>query len=223
MRIAVPESPSILRPPAEWRLGFIVMIVWNIQSRGHACAITGRSFADGESYYTVLLGQGDAFERLDLCAEAWKSHGPEVLGRPNLISHWRGVYEAPPPTPPEPIAKDDAESLLRRLIERNDPRHAAACYILAVMLERKRLLKVKTQVRESGRRVFVYEHPRSGDLFTIVDPDLQLDQLDTLQRQVADLLAHGPDGAPPAESEPAPVEEPFNPPSEVASLAPAAA
>ncbi|MCW5556827.1 MAG: hypothetical protein KIT22_03160 [Verrucomicrobiae bacterium] len=201
------------------------MGVWNIQSRGRVCALTGRSFADREACYTVLLGQGDALERLDLCAEAWKLHGAEVLGRPNLISHWRGVYEAPPPTPPEPIAKDDAESLLRRLIERDDPQYAGACYILAVMLERKRLLKVKTQLRESGRRVFVYEHPRSGDLFTIVEPELQLDQLDALQRQVADLLAQGPDGAPAAGgetgSETGPVEEPFNPPSDVASLAPA--
>lgn len=199
------------------------MIVWNIQSRGHVCAITGRSFADRETYYTVLLGREESLERLDLCAEAWKSHGAEVLARPNLISHWRGVYEAPPATPPDPIAKDDAESLLRALLERNDPRHAAACYILAVMLERKRLLKVKTQVREAGRRVLVYEHSRSGDLFTVADPDLQLDQLETLQRQVAELLAHGPDGAPPAAPEPAPVEEPFNAPSELASLAPAAA
>jgi len=199
------------------------MIVWNIQTRGHACAITGRSFADRESYYTVLLGHEDALERLDLCTEAWKTHGPEVLARPNLISHWRGVYEAPPATPPEPIAKDDAESLLRALLERNDPKFAAACYILAVMLERKRLLKVKTQLREAGRRVFVYEHPPTGDLLTVADPDLQLDQLESLQHQVADLLAHGPDGAPAPQADPGPVEEPFNPPSELASLAPAAA
>ncbi|MBX3734117.1 MAG: hypothetical protein KF791_16190 [Verrucomicrobiae bacterium] len=191
---------------------------WNIQLRAHACALTGRTFADREVYYTVLLENGPGFERLDLCAEAWKAHGPEVLGRPNLVSHWRGVYEAPPSAPPEPIARDDAESLLRRLLERNDPRFAPACYILAVMLERKRQLKVKVQRQEPEGRVLVYEHPKSGDVFAIADPGLQLDQLEAVQLQVADLLAHGPDGP----AVPEPLEEPFNPPSEVTSLAPAA-
>jgi type II secretory pathway component PulF len=53
------------------------------------------------------------------------------------------------------------------------------------------VLKVKTQLREQGRRVFVYEQPSTGDIFTITDPDLQLSQLDQVQREVADLLANG--------------------------------
>ena len=44
-------------------------------------------------------------------------------------------------------------------------------------------------------RVFVYEHPKSGDIFTITDPDLQLNQLDDVQRDVSELLAHGLPGS----------------------------
>ena len=107
--------------------------------------------------------------------------------------------------------------MLRKLVERRDERHAPACYILAVMLERKRILKVKQQLRENGRRVFVYEQARTGDVFVITDPDLHLEQLEAVQRDVASLLEHGlPSDAP------SPTEEPFNPPSEVASLAPEA-
>jgi hypothetical protein len=80
---------------------------------------------------------------------------------------------------------------LRKLIELDDPRYIPAGYILAVMLERKRLLKVKEQLVREGRRIFIYEHPKTGDLFTIVDPDLQLNQLEEVQRDVADLLEHG--------------------------------
>ncbi len=195
------------------------MLEWNIQSRGHVCFVTNRPFADGEAYYTVLLDQRHGFERLDLSREAWKTHGPEILARPNLISHWQGVYHAPPPTPPEAIRKDDAESLLRKLVECRDERYAATCYILAVMLERKRVLKVKQQLRENGRRIFIYEQPRTGDIFAIADPDLHLEQLEAVQRDVAQLLEHGL----PGEAVPVvgvPVEEPFNPPSEVTTLAP---
>jgi len=38
------------------------------------------------------------------------------------------------------------------------------------MLERKRLLKVKEQIAREGQRVFIYEQPATGDVFTIVDP-----------------------------------------------------
>src|SRR5262249_42535791 len=96
--------------------------------------------------------------------------------------------------------------LLRKLIELNDPKYAAVGYILAVMLERKRLLKVKEQFQRDGQRVFVYEHPRTGDLFTIPDPSLQLSQLEQVQRDVAALLEHGFNGA--SENLPTPPQPP---------------
>ena len=59
------------------------------------------------------------------------------------------------------------------------------------MLERKRLLKVKEQVVRDGQRVFIYEQPKTGDIFTIIDPRLQLNQLEAVQQDVAALLEHG--------------------------------
>ncbi|MFM8879851.1 MAG: hypothetical protein ACKOKG_12085 [Verrucomicrobiota bacterium] len=196
---------------------------WHIQSRAHACQRSGRQFQDGETYHTLLLDTKAGFERMDLCVEAFREASPELMAQSNLVSHWKGVYEAPPPVPPEAIRKDDAESLLRRLLENRDPRHVASAFILAVMLERKRILRVKGQSRDSGRRIFVYEHPKSGDLFSIIDPDLQLHQLEAVQREVAHLLEHGLPEETSSASAPdaAPTEEPFNPPSEIPSLAPA--
>src|SRR5208282_4573444 len=105
-----------------------------------------------------------------------------------------GIYEAPAPAA-DAIHKDTAETLLRKLIEQNDPRYAPAGYILAVMLERK--------------RVFIYEQPKTGDVFTITDPALRLDQLEEVQRDVAALLEHGlnPPASPPVGETPAPVPE----------------
>jgi hypothetical protein len=71
---------------------------------------------------------------------------------------------------------------------------------LAVMLERKRLLKVKEQMTRDEKRIFIYEQPKTGDIFTIPDPNLRLDQLEHVQKDVADLLEHGIN--PPAEAVP---------------------
>ena len=116
------------------------------------------------------------------------------------------MYEAPP-APTEAIRRDTAESLLRKLIELDDPHYIPAAYILAVMLERKRALKIKEQVQRQGRRVFIYEQPATGDVFTVVDPNLQLNQLEEVQRDVAALLEHGLNPPPPA-----PAPEPAAPP-----------
>ena len=167
------------------------MTEWKIQSRAHACAACGKDFADQEGYHTLLFDEKAEFRRSDICQGCWQtqySHG--VRDRKGFVSYWHGIYEAPQ-APVEPIQRETAESLLRKLIEENDPRFIPAGYILAVMLERKRVLKVKEQLVRDGRRVFIYEQPRTGDLFTIIDPNLQLNQLEHVQQDVAALLEHG--------------------------------
>jgi len=167
------------------------MTEWNIQSRAHACEACGKSFTDKETYHTLLFDEKADFRRSDICQDCWqKQYSEGAKERKGFISYWHGVYNAPPP-PSDPILKETAESLLRKLIELNQPQYIPAGYILAVMLERKRLLKVKEQVVRDGQRIFVYEQPATGDLFTIIDPQLQLNQLDAVQHDVAALLEHG--------------------------------
>jgi hypothetical protein len=203
------------------------MMEWNIQSRAHACQATGHAFKDGETFHTALLRTRDGLERIDLSGAAWREQSAEILARPSFVSHWMTTYERPPAQPPEAIRRDDAESLLRVLLSRKDARHEGAAFILAAMLERKRLLRIKATVRDEGRRVTLYEHPKSGDMLAVVDPNLDLSDLMAVQRDVATLLEHGlppePGAAEIAEATPVAdvVEEPFNTPSEVTTLAPA--
>ncbi|HEX4264641.1 MAG TPA: hypothetical protein VH597_09905 [Verrucomicrobiae bacterium] len=177
---------------------------WNIQTRGHGCEVCGKPFADKESYHTLLIAEKSEFRRSDVCVACWPAKSADSQSSSEFISHWQGVYEAPPPVI-EAIQKETAETILRKLIEQNDPAHAPAGYILAVMLERKRILKVKEQFVRDGQRIFIYEHPKTGDIFTIADPNLRLDQLEQVQRDVAGLLEHGLN-PPAAQPEAAPAE-----------------
>ncbi len=172
--------------------GFRHMIDWKIQSRARACQACARPFVEKQLYYTLLLDKRNILERSDVCAACWEAQYAEgAHDRKGFLSFWHGVYNAPTPPPAEAIRKESAETLLRKLVQSADPAHGPACFILAVMLERKRILRVKAQTTLDGRRQIVYEHPREGDLFQITDPNLQLQQLEAVQRQVADLLEHG--------------------------------
>jgi hypothetical protein len=211
---------------------------WNIQSRASACEACGQPFADRQKYHTLLLDEKEGLRRMDICDPCWqkKQADGDVHRRAGFISFWQGIFEAPAAQPADAIQKETAETILRKLIEQNDPNYAPAAFILAVMLERKRILRVKEQFQREGRRVFIYEQPKTGDLFTISDPDLHLDQLEQVQRDVAQLLEHGlPPPAPdapapenpvaeaPASETPAPVAVSENPPANEPSVeAPAA-
>jgi hypothetical protein len=183
---------------------------WNIQSRAHACEACAQPFADRQQYHTLLLDEKAGLRRSDICEPCWqKQFAGDARSRAGFISHWQGIFEVPPPVV-DVIQKETAETVLRKLIEQNDPRYAPAAYILAVMLERKRILKVKEQITRDGQRVFVYEQPKTGDIFTIADPDLHLNQLEAVQRDVAMLLEQGLNPAVPVmkkETVP-PVEQP---------------
>jgi hypothetical protein len=181
------------------------MTEWNIQSRAHACTACGAPFAHQQHYHTLLFDEKADFRRSDICQACWqKQYSEGASDRKGFISYWQGVYQAPPP-PTETIKKETAESILRKIIELNEPRYIPAGYILAVMLERKRLLKIKEQLKRDGQRVFIYEQPQTGDVFTIIDPGLKLDQLEQVQHDVAALLEHG-FSPPPAEASAAAVE-----------------
>jgi hypothetical protein len=157
---------------------------WAITHRADACAVTQRPFVPGEYFYTLLYHGADGYRREDLSEEAWQNRNENI----QPFSFWKSRYEPLPPKPPEPLAKENAEQLFRRLIGSENP-PPNACYVLAAMLERKRVLKqVKTESRDNDRRVLIYEQPTTGDVFVVPDPQLRLVELETVQNEVSELL-----------------------------------
>lgn len=159
---------------------------WDIKSRGHVCTRTAVEFAEGDFFYTLLYRDGDGFRREDLSEQAFADRNDNI----EPFSFWRSKYEPPAPPPPEPMKKDDAEGLLRRLIEEHNPAHANASYILALMLERKRVLRPMDSQDDD---FLVYEHIPTGETFVIPNPRLSFDRIPDVQREVSELLA-GPIG-----------------------------
>jgi hypothetical protein len=156
---------------------------WAIKHRSDVCTATQRAFAPGEYFYTLLFREAEGFRREDLTEEAWASRNENI--RP--FSFWKSKYEPVPPAPPEPLGKENAEELFRRLSSSANP-PANACYVLAVMLERKRVLKqIKTE-QTGAERMLVYEHVATGDVFIVPDPKLRLDEIESVQTEVSTLL-----------------------------------
>ncbi|MEM1057889.1 MAG: hypothetical protein AAGK14_01465 [Verrucomicrobiota bacterium] len=160
---------------------------WHIQSRATACAGTGRAFAEEEKIVSALFWRDGQYERVDFSEEGWSQRNDNIAP----LSHWRHKFESPPPPPPEPLRKDDAESMLRHLLEQNEPAQRNVCYILALMLERKRLLRPLDKQDGEDGPLLIYEHAASGDTWIVHDPQLKLDEIGPVQDEVVRLLDEG--------------------------------
>ena len=160
---------------------------WNIRSRGHVCTICQKPLVDKGPVVSALRETADGYERFDCHPECWKASARDW----EPFSQWDGVYFAPVrEEKKEPLKKEDAGELLRRLVTLDDPAMKNVVYVLAVMLERSKILVERdSRPQEDGTIRRVYEDRKQGDTFVILDPRLRLENLGEVQQQVVALLS----------------------------------
>ena len=163
---------------------------WSIKSRAHACSITEQKFEDGERFYTVLFPdpESSGYLRKDFSEEAWEQRD-ESDEKP--FSFWNSIYQAPTKEESVEVTEESPEDLLRRLVEEDESHTENVRYILAVMLERKKLLvEADSQTTPTGV-IRIYEHRKTGDVFIVKDPNIPLSEIENVQQEIVDLLENG--------------------------------
>ena len=161
---------------------------WSIKSRARECVESGDAFQSGQKIRAAIFPdpESSGYLRKDYTIEAWENRE----GEENPFSCWLTTYE-PPVTEEkaEDVVEDDPETLLKRLVDEEEEHTENARYILAVMLERKKLLR-ETDTQEIPSGILrIYEHRKSGDVYIIKDPQISLTDVDRVQEEVRQLLA----------------------------------
>ena len=164
---------------------------WEIQKRSDACHVCEREFREGNIYHCTLKFQQDLPVRQDVCDFCWKGPVTAESEEEGYISYWQSKVKPKLIQKKEdPIHRSVAETLLRKYLHSSDPSHKNVCYVLALMLERKKDLvpRERADDRQSERKLIVYEHSQTGDTFIIEDPQLSLSEIATVQEQVSSIL-----------------------------------
>jgi len=186
---------------------------WHVRNRSRECSITHTPFTEGQQIVTALFPdtESSGYVRKDFCENAWNER-EEESEKP--FSHWRTKFQPTPvnDTPP-PVTKQSAEDMLRTLVEEDQEHTENTRYILAVMLERQKLLRETDSQPTSGGTLRIYEHRKTGEVYIVKDPNIPLDQVETIQEEVIAMLSPKPpvEDSPP---EPAEEEKPQQPESE---------
>lgn len=164
---------------------------WHVSKCAKACDGCEDEFKDRQVLCSRLFFDEGEYIRQDFCEKCSKEESP-------ALSTWQTVFIVPPPPAEEAVKKENAESLLRKLLAKENEEDLNAIFILMVMLERKKIFVERDiQKGEDGRKLRIYEHKKTGESFVVTDPELKLDQLGDVQEEVVVLLGGKPRNADP--------------------------
>ncbi len=161
---------------------------WHVRSRSRECAATQRPFTDGEPIITALFPdpESSGYVRRDYCEEGWKQ---QIEAGEKPFSFWKTRFAAPTGNEnSNPVEKLSAEEILQRLVEEDEDHTENARFILAVMLERQKLLRETDSQHTPTGILRVYEHRKTGEVFIVKDPNIPLSQVEAVQNEVFILL-----------------------------------
>lgn len=166
---------------------------WSIRKCAVACGECEKLFVHDQVVISELQFQEGSYERVDRCEAC-------ALNSSDGISVWKTQFFLPP-VEEEMVPKENVESLLRKRMRAEQPEDRNIIFILAVMLERKRILVERgVQPLADGLKIRVYEHRKTKESFTLTDPGLRLDELEHIQDEVAILLGGQPRSRPATET-----------------------
>jgi hypothetical protein len=161
------------------------MVDYEIQRCTRRCAATDRELKDGEKCYSVLVPEGGHVVRHDYAADAWP--GPPE----NAIGWWQTTIVDPHAGRPQWAPGDVMLHYFERLLE--DPTAVDARYILALLLVRRRVLRVEgSAVDEFGQNVLQLHCSRNETEYRVAEVMPTPERAAEIQQQLAELLqTHG--------------------------------
>lgn len=138
---------------------------WKIEKAAKVCQACSRHFTPGERFFSALYLEGEAFQRRNYCSACWTSAA-------EAYSFWR--TRAPEPRERK---REDRAALLaffERLMD--SPREGTegkVAFVLALLLLRKRVLRLKHRVvRDGGGETLLLERCSDGRAYAVEDPGL---------------------------------------------------
>jgi hypothetical protein len=157
------------------------MLDYDIQRCSRRCAATDRELKNGETCYSVLIAEGGAIVRQDYSAEAWE--GPPA----DCVGWWKSTVVDPSAGRLHWAPNDVMLHYFERLLE--DPAAEDARYVLALLLVRRRVLRVEGHEQDAaGRDTLVLYCSRNELEYRVPEVAPSPERAAAIQQQLAELL-----------------------------------
>jgi hypothetical protein len=153
---------------------------YELQRSARHCTASGREFAPGEEFYSVLLVEGAELRRYDYALDAWP--GPPA----GAIGWWKSQVPAANARRSPQAPNDVLLQFFDELAQQPDKQDMR--YVLALLLVRRRVMRLEEEQHASGGEVLLLHCPRRDANYEVPVsvPDPQ--RIDEIQQQLAQLL-----------------------------------
>jgi hypothetical protein len=164
-----------------------MLLDYDIAPCTRRCATTGRAFAPGESYYSALSMEGGTAVRRDFAAEAWPAPPLEAIA-------WWQMRAPGAASSHGRLAPNEALFDLFSALA-DEPAEAEFRYVLALLLLRRRLIKLERTTHDVRGDVLLFDCPQRQEQFEVVAHVPSTERMAELERRLGELLYGGAQGA----------------------------
>ena len=159
---------------------------WRIPRRTRVCARTGENLDVRRPFYSALVEKSgpvraeDIFERLDFSAEAWPG-----VDKAAFLSFWRNKGKETESGRPAAIDYDRLQDFFDRLEGAPEPGRRLFRYVLALILVRRRRLRLEGMVSTpEGDLLRLYDRRDGGRSLEALAPEAGREELEKIQERL---------------------------------------
>lgn len=156
---------------------------WNMPRRGEVCHATQRPFEVGEEFQVCLFETPEGYERRDYGLDV------EPPTDPPPIASWRTRRPEPATRKVQPFDREAIYAFFTRLDDPQSPSQLQFRFALALLLWRKKVVRLDDTDVVDDVEQWRFVVPRTGEVHTVVRPELDEQQLEDLSTQLEQLLA----------------------------------
>jgi hypothetical protein len=171
------------------------MVDWKFSRRRDRCGSCETVFEEGSRHVSTLSLKGEELSRSDSCIACWEREPPSAtifFWYTRQSSERRGLH----------LDLPTLEQLFLRLEGRKEERVLEMRYVLALLLMRKKRLKLVRIVRQP-RETMVVRRPRREEALEVAVFDFRPERMEELRRELVEIF----DGAEGSGSAPADASE----------------
>lgn len=154
---------------------------WKVARPARICAATGRELAEGETIYSALRDAEEGLARTDYAADAW----PEV-DRTGVVGFWRTRVPSPEARNRRLVIDVEAFYTVFSQIPEEEERRLRQLfrYVLALILVRKRVLRLEEIEKAPGAEILHLHDNRAKQPVRVVSPEATPEEIQQVQEQL---------------------------------------
>lgn len=156
---------------------------WHVAKSSQQCAVTGTPLEVGDEHYSALTETPEGFSRADYSLAAW----PEV-DKTTFFSFWKTRVRSPEEKKRLVIDIEAFYAFFSSLGETDDPQRQVFRYLVALLLTRKRVLRLdEIEKSPDGDTLVVFDR-RQDKVLRLPCPDLNSDRIQDAQNAINEIF-----------------------------------